>query len=62
MVTPRKEEARAKYARIKSAMDAGRAHGEAYGKIPIVSPIFGAARAWAKESYALFLNDLRGGA
>ncbi len=60
MVTPRKEEARAKYARIKSAMDAGRAHGEAYGKIPIVSPIFGAARAWAKESYALFMNDLRG--
>ena len=60
MVTPRKEEARAKYARIKSAMDAGRAHGEAYGKIPIVSPIFGAARAWVKESYALFMNDLRG--
>ena len=60
MVTPRKEEARAKYARIKSAMDAGRAHGEAYGKIPIVSPIFGAVRAWAKESYALFMNDLRG--
>jgi len=60
VVTPRKEEARAKYARIKSAMDAGRAHGEAYGKIPIVSPIFGAARAWAKESYALFMNDLRG--
>lgn len=60
MVTPRKEEARAKYARIKSAMDAGRAHGEAYGKIPIVSPIFGAACAWAKESYALFMNDLRG--
>lgn len=60
MVTPRKEEARAKYARIKSAMDAGRAHGEAYGKIPIVSPIFGAVRGWAKESYALFMNDLRG--
>ena len=30
------------------------------GKIPFVSPIFGAVRGWAKESYTLFLNDLRG--
>lgn len=60
MGTPRKQEARAKYARIKSAMESGCAHGEAYGRIPFVSPIFGAARAWVKESYTLFLNDLRG--
>lgn len=60
MATPRKSEARAKYARIKSAMESGCAHGEAYGRIPFVSPIFGAVRAWAKESYTLFLNDLRG--
>ena len=29
MGTPRKSEARVKYARIKSAMESGRAHGEA---------------------------------
>ncbi len=60
MGTPRKQEARMKYARIKSAMESGRAHGEVYGRIPFVSPIFGAVRGWAKESFTLFLNDLRG--
>ncbi len=61
MVTPRRTEARTKYARIKSAMEAGRAHGETYGKIPLISPIFGAVRGWAKESFTLFSNDLTGG-
>lgn len=54
----RKTEARDKFQSIKTAMEAGRLQGEVYGKIPVLSPIFGAIKGWCSGVMSLLRSDL----
>ena len=54
----RSKEARDKYTSIKTAMEAGRLQGEVYGKIPVLSPIFGAIKGWCSGVMSLLRSDL----
>ncbi len=52
-------EAKTKYKRIKASMDRGKLEGQLYGRIPLLSPIFGAFRGWLTETVRILKSDLR---
>lgn len=52
-------EAQEKFKRIKTSMDRGKLEGQLYGRIPIISPIFGALKGWVVETVRILKNDFR---